>query len=154
MVKSKRILYVALVVVAFTALTLPRVAYGEHTGSQAYIFTNSTGKHASDLHIHFNKGVFWDTGDTEYKWQNPKGTFTNNKGSGTNTTDHADGTGVDNGNSVTLTLQYDGTIPTVSSYEWTFNIPTLSQWGLIIMAGLLLTVGAVVIRRRLKAVSA
>jgi hypothetical protein len=31
-------------------------------------------------------------------------------------------------------------------------IPTLSEWGLIIMAGLLLTAGAIVIRRRFKAV--
>ncbi len=34
------------------------------------------------------------------------------------------------------------------------DIPTLSQWGLIIMAGLLLTAGAIVIQRRLKAVPA
>ena len=33
-------------------------------------------------------------------------------------------------------------------------IPTVSEWGLIIMAGLLLTVGAVVIRRRLRTVPA
>jgi len=35
-----------------------------------------------------------------------------------------------------------------------FDIPTVSEWGLIIMAGLLLTVGAVAIRRRFKTVPA
>ena len=39
------------------------------------------------------------------------------------------------------------------SYVW-YDIPTLTQWGLIIMAGLLLTVGAVAIRRRLRTVPA
>jgi hypothetical protein len=34
------------------------------------------------------------------------------------------------------------------------SIPTVSEWGLIVMAGLLLTVGAVAIRRRFKTVPA
>ncbi len=41
-----------------------------------------------------------------------------------------------------------------SIFSYTPHIPTLSEWGLIIMGLLLLTVGAVVIWRRLRTVSA
>lgn len=44
--------------------------------------------------------------------------------------------------------------PTIHQLQPNAPIPTLSQWGLIVMAGLLLTVGAIVIRRRLKTVPA
>ena len=52
----------------------------------------------------------------------------------------------------------DGETVTVSSiyglYVQDFGIPTVSQWGLIIMTGLLLVVGVIMIQRRLRPVPA
>ncbi|MGD0785011.1 MAG: IPTL-CTERM sorting domain-containing protein [Sedimentisphaerales bacterium] len=53
---------------------------------------------------------------------------------------------------LTVTLQAHDSTQSIEIFD--YICPTISEWGLIIMAGLLLTVGAVVIRQRFKTVPA
>lgn len=94
-------------------------------GDNWYKFTNATDPpaHAHDLHIEFKSEVAWDTTDPEYKWQDPRGTFTSNKGSGTRKVDLTDGRrgkGVAAGASVDLHFSFAGADPPeVKDWYWT-----------------------------------
>jgi len=147
----------------FLVIALPGLGFG-YTGTHTYPFTNNLHKkHATDIHIQFSHAVYWDKNDMNYTWQFPLKTFTdcNYHEGNLNVVDFVqgpEGKGVPDGKTVELTLNYWGDPPTVVDWNFTFpipsDIPTVSEWGLIIMAGLLLTVGAVVIRRRFKTVPA
>ncbi len=78
--------------------------------TDTFTFTNNTGKEVNDLHIEWSKAVKI-TRVTEFK---------KTSGSNTSKADFSNGT-VANGNSVEVTVNWDGTDPKVKIWYWTID---------------------------------
>jgi hypothetical protein len=118
-----------------------------------FTFVNNDDTHATDLHIQFSQAVDFvadPANPDDITYSVPHNTFHQGDQPSTNIVDliQGSGNGVDPGNSVTLSFSYAGGTLNAVSWYWTHtSVPTLSEWGLIAMGLLLLTVGTIFIRK-------
>lgn len=114
-----------IVIVLSVLASLQLISLAALGNAKQFKFTNNTGQHANDLHIEFSRTVTFhpNANDPGTPIQDPTGTFKNASGSGASTVNLAEGvsgTGVANGASVTITVDWpSGSEPNLRSARWT-----------------------------------